>query len=478
MPSIFKQQVVRYVDESGKRVSKSTPGAKRIETKSKKWYGEYTDENGVTQRVPLARDKSAAQTLIAEYVRKAEMRLAGLVDPYEEYQRQPLSEHIDDYERHLKAKGDTPKHASQSAQRIRKLVTGCKFRRLADIDASKVEDWLDKRQRSHARFSAQTRNFYMDAAKYFGNWLVKRKRIKANPLSDLERVNVDVDRRHDRRALTDDEFARLVVAASSGKQVEGLSGPDRAMLYVLAAWTGYRRGELASLTRKSFDLNSTPPSVKVAASSSKRRKQDRIPLHDTVVDIITTWLTTKQDVPEQSPLFKLVTPSGYFRKTAKMMKSDLEAARKTWLDEVDEDTEERKQREQSPFLTYQDAEGLFADFHANRHTFISNLSRVGVPIAMAQKLARHSDPRLTANLYTHFELSEQADAISQLPSPPSSNESLVTGMVTGESGFSCHSSSQRDGDDLAESCGPETRKPLPEQGFDVDCQDMSEVHVG
>ena len=27
-----------------------------------------------------------------------------------------------------------------------------------------------------------------------------------------------------------------------------------------------------------------------------------------------------------------------------------------------------------------------------------------------------------------------------------------------------------------ETCGPETRKPLPEQGFGVDCQDMSEVH--
>lgn len=195
--------------------------------------------------MPLARDKSAAQTLLAEHVRKAEMRLAGLVDPYDEYQHKPLSDHIDDYERHLKAKGNTPKHATQSAQRIRKLMTGCKYKRLSDIDASKVEDWLDKRQRSHSRFSAQTRNFYMDAAKYFGNWLVKRKRIKSNPLSDLERVSVDVDRRHDRRALTDDEFALLVLAASNGRKIEGLSGPDRAMLYVLAAWTGYRRSELA-----------------------------------------------------------------------------------------------------------------------------------------------------------------------------------------------------------------------------------------
>ena len=47
-------------------------------------------------------------------------------------------------------------------------------------------------------------------------------------------------------------------------------------------------------------------------------------------------------------------------------------------------------------MPYQDEDGLFADFHANRHTFISNLGRAGVPLATAQKLARHSDPKLTA----------------------------------------------------------------------------------
>jgi hypothetical protein len=54
----------------------------------------------------------------------------------------------------------------------------------------------------------------------------------------LSRVNTQADRRHDRRALSQDEFARLVEAARNGKRIEGMTGPDRAMLYVLAAWTG------------------------------------------------------------------------------------------------------------------------------------------------------------------------------------------------------------------------------------------------
>ncbi len=54
-------------------------------------------------------------------------------------------------------------------------------------------------------------------------------------------------------------------------------------------------------------------------------------------------------------------------------------------------------------VPYQDEDGLFADFHANRHTFITNPGRAGIPLGTAQKLARHSDPKLTGNIYTHLE---------------------------------------------------------------------------
>jgi len=59
---------------------------------------------------------------------------------------------------------------------------------------------------------------------------------------------------------------------------------------------------------------------------------------------------------------------------------------------------------------------LFADFHANRHTFITNLAKGGVSPKVAQTLARHSDIRLTMNVYTHTDLAEKAVAISKLPS--------------------------------------------------------------
>ena len=69
-------------------------------------------------------------------------------------------------------------------------------------------------------------------------------------------------------------------------------------------------------------------------------------------------------------------------------------------------------------LPYVDEGGLFADFHTHRHTFISNLGKAGVPLATAQKLARHSDPKLIANTYTHLGVSDKAAQSNCCPDSP------------------------------------------------------------
>ena len=69
-------------------------------------------------------------------------------------------------------------------------------------------------------------------------------------------------------------------------------------------------------------------------------------------------------------------------------------------------------------LPYVDEAGLYADFHSHRHAFISNLGKAGVPLATAQKLARHSDPKLTSNTYTHLAVLDKAAAVESLPGLP------------------------------------------------------------
>ncbi|MFN9906416.1 MAG: recombinase XerD, partial [bacterium] len=82
-----------------------------------------------------------------------------------------------------------------------------------------------------------------------------------------------------------------------------------------------------------------------------------------------------------------------------MMRLDLQAARRAWLDEAPS-INERRARENTDFLQYKNDDGLFADFHSNRHLVITSLERAGLSPKMAQTLARHSDVRLTLGVYT------------------------------------------------------------------------------
>jgi hypothetical protein len=51
----------RFTDEDGKTVTAAlTKNGNRIRLRSAKWYCEYTDADGITRRVPLATDKTAA----------------------------------------------------------------------------------------------------------------------------------------------------------------------------------------------------------------------------------------------------------------------------------------------------------------------------------------------------------------------------------------------------------------------------------
>jgi integrase len=115
---------------------------------------------------------------------------------------------------------------------------------------------------------------------------VKSRRLTENPFRFLEKLNTELDIRHQRRPLDSEEFARLLAAPKIGSPYAGVSGPDRAMLYFTAAATGLRASELASLKPASFNLDANPPTVTLEAAYSKHRREDTLPLHSELVAIL------------------------------------------------------------------------------------------------------------------------------------------------------------------------------------------------
>jgi integrase len=212
--------------------------------------------------------------------------------------------------------------------------------------------------------------------------------------------------------LSAEEFDRLIHSTRKGPSLQKLTGQERALLYIIACYTGFRRNEISSVTPRSFDFHSNPPTLTVQAACSKRRRLDVIPLRDDLAQLLRQWIEGRRSLKWDEPLL-----NAHGKRTAEMLRKDLARARKAWIEEAKTD-DERAAREKSSFLTYTNADGRVADFHALRKTFITNLSRAGVSPKMAQTLARHSDINLTMNVYTMLNVSDQAAAVAALPPIP------------------------------------------------------------
>ena len=88
----------RFTDDGRTVLAPLTRKGDRIRLLSKKWYGEYRDADGVLQCDPLSTDRTAAGQMLADLVRKAELKKANISDPFEQHRRRPLSEHLADWQ--------------------------------------------------------------------------------------------------------------------------------------------------------------------------------------------------------------------------------------------------------------------------------------------------------------------------------------------------------------------------------------------
>ncbi|MCL2303894.1 MAG: tyrosine-type recombinase/integrase [Planctomycetaceae bacterium] len=417
MASLYKKPVLKIDPKTGEKTK----------TVSKKWWGQYRNAYGQLKRVPLAIAKVVAQKMLNDIVNRVEREKAGIIDPAIDEIKRPIEEHIADFEKHQKAKNCTPGHVNESVRKVRRCVTHCRWSRLSQIKAVDVENFL-LHLRENEGMSVGTSNHYLWAIKTFVHWLLATHRINLNPFIGVRTLNTKADRRHDRRALNATALAMLLDAAETGPTLKGLTGPDRAMLYLLAAYTGLRKGEIGSLTVRSFRLDTQPCTVTVQAAYSKHRREDVLILHPSLVERLKAWLTKRKPKTGDEILFPISKRTcGIIRSTSELLQSDLATARRYWIDEVG-DPAERQKREASDFLMYQNGEGKFADFHGLRHTFITNLGKAKVSPKVAQTLARHSDISLTMNVYTHIEEDEQIDAINALPSIPDTKKSNDDGV--------------------------------------------------
>ncbi len=348
--------------------------------------------------------------MLADLERQAERGKAGLVDPHAEQRKAPIQSHVDAYAVHLRNKGVSAKHHVETIRRLKAVIEGCKVKVLADLRTEVVERFLAILGDEGA--SARTRNTYRTSAKAFCKWCLKTRRLGEDVLASLDAVSGEA--RRQRRALTDDELAKLMRAARERPVIEALTvrrgerkgqlganvrpevraelerlGWERALMYKVLVLTGLRRGELESLEVRHLSLDGKRPRLTLPGSLTKNGEEASIPLLADLAGDLKEWLeATGRKGAER--VFRVPV------ELVKILRRDLAAAG----------------------IPFRDDRGRTIDVHALRHTTATMLSRAKVSPRVAQEFMRHSDIKLTMQTYTDPRLLDEAEALAALPDIP------------------------------------------------------------
>ena len=423
--------------------------------RGKVWYFRFVDADGTPKTRKGCTDRRATEELARDAESLAAKIRAGLMDTKDiarrDHQARPLPEHLDAWRETLLHEGNTPKHADQTADRVRRLIAvmfganpddidgktmsrakqeearGIIGRlvakaRLSDLGAERVQAALATIRDSGR--SAQTCNHYRAGIRAFARWAWKTGRLKENPLIGLAGYNVKEDRRHDRRTLSLDELTRLIEVADRGPDFQGMTGRARALCYRLAASTGLRYSEIDSLRPASFDWKA--PSVTIQAAYTKNGDPATLPLPRDLADDLAPYVAT---LAPGTPVFPLP------EKGAVMIRADLDAAG----------------------IPYVDASGLFFDFHALRCQTATLADAAGVSPRVVQRLMRHSSLELTGR-YTKPRAVDIEAAASMLPSLKPTGDRTEGLAMTGTDGPIGH----RQMSDPTEPDRPAPENPGPE----------------
>ena len=321
---------------------------------------------------------------------REKMGSIGLLDADRVASAKPLRDHLNDYKRSLVDSGATPEYAQKTFHRVTAILDGVGVTFLSELDAAAVRHFLADKRAKRADdtkgLASKTTNHYLAAVKGFSAWLVKERRALTNPLAHLSGMNAKADRRHVRRPLEPDELRTLLTVTRNAADHFGMTGEERYWMYRLAVETGLRANELRSLTRASFELDGSEPTVTIDAASAKNRRAATLPLRPDTAGELRAFLAGKHPMVG---VFRLPRPENIVQ----MLRGDLKTAG----------------------IPYRDDVGRVADFHSLRVTFATMLLRSGVDVRTAKELMRHATINMTADVYACTLRGSLNEAVKRLP---------------------------------------------------------------
>lgn len=376
-------------------------------------------------------DRAATKARAAEMVRELERREVGLFDVHAEHRRLPLRQHLEVFlvamaagslGRRRPGGQVSEEHIARVRGRLQRLFDELVVTRVEHLAVEPAEALLVKWVADG--MSAKTRDDHAALLRQFGAWLVSAGRWSANPFARLRNIRSEATVTFRRAALTVAELDRLVEAAEVRPVVEyrrivpmarpetmariQQRGREQGLLYVLAAYTGLRRGEITALQWGDLRGGDTP-AIELRAETTKNRRRARVELPTWLAQMLDDLRAERGRITgaPPSPRSLVFAGSGYSHLTDRLKKDALFAG----LGRVG-----------AGGKVTNDA-GLVVDFHALRGSLATLAAEAGMPAKLLQQHMRHSDIRLTMQTYAQARDAAMRAELDRLPRPATAPES-------------------------------------------------------
>ena len=348
----------------------------------------------------FGKDQSAKEADRARWTAQdREDRIAArTADPRAErmaqHARRPMADVIGEYIAHLRGKGDGANHVKLVESYLKRWADACNVHRLADADANAMAVWLAGLDRS-----ARTRNYIRSSVLGLTNWAATFGRAPYNacPAGLVPKANEDADRRRLSASLTAEQFNAILDAAPL----------QRRAFYLVAGLTGLRWREIHRLTWSDVDVERAV--IVAQAGRTKNRRRAELPMIGPVASALAEY-AAGLTLDRRQPAARVFATMP----TLRTWKIDLVRAGVVTL--VNAKLPLAARYHLDNLKGYVDDRGRQFDRKCLRLSFNVWLKEQGVDLRDATDLMRHSDPRLTAKVYSDprlSHLSRQAERLQQ-----------------------------------------------------------------
>ncbi len=253
----------------------------------------------------------------------------------------------------------------------------------------------------------RTANLRVDRVIFMLNWALEAGVIARNPIQRLRRLPEGRDhQRYKRRAFTDDEIDRFLAASRVDDEQCALiwdyERVPQTPLWIFLLETGARWNETRLLGWG--DISFEDRTVIFRGEHTKSKRTRAVPLRDELLEELRALRVLHEEVHRRLPNIAdrvFLSPEGrpWAKPTTNAMRVLDRLLERAGIPKVD-------------------AVGDKLDIHALRHTCNSRLARRGVGVDQRQKLLGHSDPKLTAQVYTHLDVEDLRSALEAGASGP------------------------------------------------------------